>query len=933
MLQGSSKRAAPTSPAGADARPRKRQERSSSPEEGELDDADLPESSGIPSSRLPSAPEIPASRYSVKVKLPFKTKANPSADLGPVSSLPDCSKSGPVSANSDYYRPSVRPTMGGRSPDMEASRGSRENGQVPSRSRKDHLQNTELSYRDRNFSNRRPDRSPSRSSPGSPDGDYGRPGRSKTCARSRSGSSARSSSGSRSSSRKRTHRLPPHRFGRGSLSPLHSRRDGTPDLRDLRDRFDKPTHLRYDSASNRRNGERAQYRRDPLGDYYVGDYYDSPGPSYHDYYGRDPERDRYEPRYESTRSRAIDHYRPVSPRQQSLPRRPRSPSPYSARTPPQPRLPPPPSPPQSAPQVRNSIISIPLPKKPPPPLVPHSPPSMPLLLTHSLDDGEHGNKVRSHSPEKDISRVGEKPKERLSSSQPSRPLRPPLRRSREEEYKAYGRTFVGSGQHDDYDAMTKLGEGTFGEVHKAKHRPTSKLVALKRILMHNEKEGMPVTALREIKILKALRHPNVVELLDMFVVRSNGKEKPLSVYMVFPYMDHDLAGLLENDRVKLQPSQIKLYMKQLLEGTEYMHRNHILHRDMKAANLLISNSGSLRIADFGLARSYDPSIATVATTSGSSRSKERRYTNCVVTRWYRPPELLLGARNYGGEIDMWGVGCVLGEMFLRHPILPGNSDLDQLEKIWQMCGTPNQHTWPNFDTLPGCEGVKHHNQHPKRLKSVFEQFGAETCDLIDKLLTCNPGERISASLALEHDYFWTDPLPADPKTLPIYEASHEFDKRGRRQQPPQVPVAPPRPPEQSRLPPPPTTSNPPLHYNRGPPTRDTFRAPPVTRSGNPPPGYQQSYPQPPEYRSGAPMNLPPIHYPAQGPPPALYHLPNVPTGPPQATPWDHKSRISHLPRRPPMPMGVDRPSDSRGRDSNQRVRGERDRDHGGLNYG
>ena len=166
-------------------------------------------------------------------------------------------------------------------------------------------------------------------------------------------------------------------------------------------------------------------------------------------------------------------------------------------------------------------------------------------------------------------------------------------------------------------------------------------------------------------------------------------------------------------------------------------QNHILHRDMKAANLLISNSGSLRIADFGLARSYDRSVATVATASGSSRGKERRYTNCVVTRWYRPPELLLGARNYGGEIDMWGVGyandpnssrvalmvlrCVLGEMFLRHPILPGNSDLDQLEKIWQMCGTPNQHTWPNFDTLPGCEGVKHHNQHPKRLKSVFEQ--------------------------------------------------------------------------------------------------------------------------------------------------------------------------------------------------------------------
>ncbi|KAF9031414.1 Pkinase-domain-containing protein, partial [Hymenopellis radicata] len=330
--------------------------------------------------------------------------------------------------------------------------------------------------------------------------------------------------------------------------------------------------------------------------------------------------------------------------------------------------------------------------------------------------------------------------------------------------------FKGCGLQADYDVTTKLGEGTFGQVHKAVQKSTGKMVALKRILMHNEKEGMPVTALREIKILKALKHPCILDIVDMFVVRSTEKD-PLSVTMVSPYMDHDLAGLLDNDRVKLQPSHIKLYMRQLLEGTEYMHRNGILHRDMKAANLLISNNGSLKIADFGLARAFDSRV--------DYRGKERRYTNCVVTRWYRPPELLMGARNYGGEVDIWGIGCVLGEMFTRRPILPGTSDIDQLERIWALCGTPTQHTWPNHDALPGCEGVpKFFKDHlPRRIKQNFDSVDPETVDLLNKLLILNPAQRLTAAQALDHDYFWTDPLPGDPKTLPSYEPSHELDKR------------------------------------------------------------------------------------------------------------------------------------------------------------
>ncbi|KAF9069454.1 kinase-like domain-containing protein [Rhodocollybia butyracea] len=342
------------------------------------------------------------------------------------------------------------------------------------------------------------------------------------------------------------------------------------------------------------------------------------------------------------------------------------------------------------------------------------------------------------------------------------------RRTREEEKTAFGKVFEGCGIKSDYEMTTKLGEGTFGEVHKAIQKSTGRAVALKRILMHNEKEGMPVTALREIKILKALKHECVIELLDMFIVHSNEVD-PMSVYMVFPYMDHDLAGLLENERVKLTPSQIKLYMKQLLEGTEYMHQNNILHRDMKAANLLISNTGSLRIADFGLARAFDSQEYKTA--------PERKYTNCVVTRWYRPPELLLGARNYGGEVDIWGIGCVFGEMFNRSPILPGNSDIDQLDRIWGLCGTPNQHSWPNYDALPGCEGMVKRNPAPlpRKVKKAWESVGAETVDLLDKLLICNPQERITATQALEHDYFWTDPLPADPKRCDFRDSGFLFD--------------------------------------------------------------------------------------------------------------------------------------------------------------
>jgi len=182
------------------------------------------------------------------------------------------------------------------------------------------------------------------------------------------------------------------------------------------------------------------------------------------------------------------------------------------------------------------------------------------------------------------------------------------------------------------------------------------MYALKKIIMHNEKDGFPITALREIKLLKMLSHKNILRLEDMAVEhppRGNDKRKRPIMYMVTPYMDHDLSGLLDNPNVRFTEPQIKCYMVQLLEGLKYLHGEKILHRDMKAANLLINNRGVLQIADFGLARGYSGEVPKAGRGGGEGAQE---YTSLVVTRWYRPPELLLFLKKYTTAIDVWGVG-------------------------------------------------------------------------------------------------------------------------------------------------------------------------------------------------------------------------------------------------------------------------------------
>lgn len=221
----------------------------------------------------------------------------------------------------------------------------------------------------------------------------------------------------------------------------------------------------------------------------------------------------------------------------------------------------------------------------------------------------------------------------------------------------------GSAGEEIYERLVQVGEGTYGKVYKARNVETGNLVALKRIRMEAEKDGFPVTAVREIKLLQSLRHPNVVDLIEMMV--SKGKSVTAyfvhiliwsstgHVYMVFEYVDHDLTGVLHHPSINFTPAHLKSIMSQFLLGLGFIHRRGVLHRDLKGSNILISKSGELKIADFGLARFY-------------AKGRKNDYTNRVITQWYKPPELLFGATIYGAEVDMWSAGCARYYVYLAN---------------------------------------------------------------------------------------------------------------------------------------------------------------------------------------------------------------------------------------------------------------------------
>ena len=462
--------------------------------------------------------------------------------------------------------------------------------------------------------------------------------------------------------------------------------------------------------------------------------------------------------------------------------------------------------------------------------------------------------------------------------------------------------FHGCSPIQQYEFMGKLGEGTFGEVSKARSKKTGAVVALKKIIMHNEKDGFPITALREIKLLKMLDHVNVLKLEEMAIEKPKGEAKKKShMFMVTPYMSHDLSGLLENPDVNFTIPQIKCYMLQLLEGVKYLHENKILHRDMKAANLLISNKGILQIADFGLARPYEDDIPKPGRGGGEAT---RDYTALVVTRWYRPPELLLSLRKYTTAIDMWGVGCVFGEMFRRKPILSGKTDLDQAFLIFDLVGSPNDESMPGWRNLPGCEGTREWPPRKGRLAQEFGEQGPLMVSLLSELLKLDWRTRINAMDALKHPYFHSPPYPAKPEDIPRFEDSHELDRRIARGQ-------------NKVLPPAPKGGS----VGMG---EWTGQGPPPG-GGNVHPSRQARLPQAAAPPNG--YNVPPRRLPVADAVPPI--PPNrVPGGlpiDPNRPGWQPRDNPAGLPPKPPMPPGGFRP-DTRDRERDQRLpQRERDR--------
>ncbi|EFO90526.1 hypothetical protein GCK72_000776 [Caenorhabditis remanei] len=299
-----------------------------------------------------------------------------------------------------------------------------------------------------------------------------------------------------------------------------------------------------------------------------------------------------------------------------------------------------------------------------------------------------------------------------------------------------------------YETVKHLGEGQFANVYLAKDLESGEMVAIKKIKLGSReeaKDGINRTAIREIKLLKEIHHENIITLRDVIGHRT-------SIQLVFDFMDTDLEHVVKDHSIILSPAHIKNITMQMLLGLEFLHAHWILHRDLKPNNLLLNNMGRVKLTDFGLARFFG--------------SPNRNYTHQVVTRWYRAPELLYGARSYGVGIDIWSVGCIIAELLLRAPIFPGESDIDQLVKIYNVLGCPTEESWPTMKTLNSYVSIKPDSETPG-LNFIFSAAPQDLIDLLIGMWTFDPVKRLTCTQSLQMDYFKSQPYCCLDEELPL----------------------------------------------------------------------------------------------------------------------------------------------------------------------
>ncbi|XP_026759919.2 cyclin-dependent kinase 2 [Galleria mellonella] len=283
---------------------------------------------------------------------------------------------------------------------------------------------------------------------------------------------------------------------------------------------------------------------------------------------------------------------------------------------------------------------------------------------------------------------------------------------------------------DNYSTVEKIGEGTYGVVYKAKDRTTGQEIALKKIKLENEPEGVPSTALREISVLRELQHPAVVQLLDVLLTENK-------LYLVFEFLHMDLKRLMDLTKGPLNLDLAKSYLRQLLEGIAYCHGRRVLHRDLKPQNLLVDAEGHIKLADFGLARAFAIPV--------------RAYTHEVVTLWYRAPEILLGAKFYSTAVDIWSLACIFAEMASGRTLFPGDSEIDQLFRVFRALGTPGGGVWPAARRLPDFRAAfPRWPARPARALLPAGVRGSPAGALFEGMLRYEPSRRLAARAALAH---------------------------------------------------------------------------------------------------------------------------------------------------------------------------------------